>query len=93
MRIMYLILNLLYNADAKSKLIALTQREIMEALKADGNAFSERTIYNRLKDLLNNGYVGIGMKNGNAMTYYILQPGIAFMKEMEAETKETEDNE
>lgn len=30
LRIMYLILNLLYNADAKSKLIALTQKQIIE---------------------------------------------------------------
>ena len=44
MRIMYLILNLLYNADAKSKLIALTQKQIIEALEADGNSWNERTI-------------------------------------------------
>lgn len=89
MRIMYLILNLLYNADAKSKLIALTQKQIIEALKEDGNSWNERTIYNRLKEMLQKGYVGEGMKCGNAMTYYIRIEGINFMKEMESE--ETED--
>ena len=90
MRIMYLILNLLYNADAKSKLIALTQKQIIEALKEDGNSWNDRTIYNRLKEMLQMGYVGEGMKSGNAMTYYIRIEGINFMKEMESE--ETEDN-
>ena len=55
---MYLILNLLYNADAKSKLIALTQKQIIEALEADGNSWNERTIYNHLKEMLKKGYVG-----------------------------------
>ena len=55
MRIMYLILNLLYNADAKSKLIALTQKQIIEALEADGNSWNERTIYNHLKEMLKKG--------------------------------------
>lgn len=91
LRIMYLILNLLYNADAKSKLIALTQKQIIEALKEDGNSWNERTIYNKLKEMLKKGYVKEGMKCGNAITYYVCIEGINFMKEMESE--ETEENE
>lgn len=41
MRTMYLILNILYSNGAKSKLYALSQKDIMEALEADGEKWSD----------------------------------------------------
>lgn len=48
MRIMYSILNILYSNKANSQLYALTQIDIMEAMIADGEKWSDRTIYNKV---------------------------------------------
>ena len=88
MRIMYLILNLLYSTEARSKLIALTQKEIIEALADDGESWNERTIYNKLRELEKNNYVGAGFKKGNAKTFFIRPEGIAWMEDAEREVNE-----
>ena len=68
MRIMYSILNILYSNGAKSKLYALSQKDILEALAADGEHWNERTIYNKLRELLANNLILEGLKRGNAKT-------------------------
>ena len=85
MRITYLILKIMCDTNSKSKLNALTQKQIVEALKDNDCLRNERTVYNNLKEMLKKGYVGEGMKCGNAMTYYVRIEGINFMKEMESE--------
>ena len=50
MRIMYSILNILYTNKAQSKLYALTQKDIEEALIADGEKWCERTVYNSAEE-------------------------------------------
>ena len=91
MRIMYSILNILYSNGAKSKLYALSQKDIIEALAADGEHWNERTIYNKLRELLANNLILEGLKRGNAKTFYIDQVGIDWMKEMQGDCDEEGD--
>ena len=55
MRIMYSILNILYANKANSQLYALTQVDIIEIMAADGEKWSDRTIYNKIKELREKG--------------------------------------
>ena len=92
MRIMYSILNILYSNGAKSKLYALSQKDILEALAADGETWKERTIYLKLRELLNNHLILEGLKRGNAKTFYICQAGIDWMKELQGDDNEEGEN-
>ena len=85
MRVMYSILNILHSNGAKSKLYALSQVDIMEALEADGESGCERTVYNKIRELVKKQYICEGLKRGNAKTFYIGQAGVDWMKEMEGE--------
>ena len=87
MRIMYSILNILYVNKAQSKLYALTQKDIEEALVADGETWCDRTVYNKLKALMKQGYIKEGLRQGNAYTFYITPGGIEWMKEVEGDTE------
>lgn len=91
LRTLYNILNVLYSNGAKSKLIALTQKQIQsQCLKDDGEMFNERTIYNRLKKLLKSGYIAEGLRVGNAKSYYISKAGIDWIEDVEKEVDEKE---
>lgn len=90
LRIMYSILNTLYSHGVKNRLLALTRKEIQEIMDAEGEKWNERTLYNRLRELEEKQYIGIGIKRSNAKTFFINQEGIAWMKEIETEGKEIE---
>ena len=83
---MYSILNILYANGAKSKLYALSQKDIMEALESEGEKWSERTIYNKIRELSKNKYILDGLRQGNAKAYYVSQDGIEWMKDVEGES-------
>ena len=85
MRIMYSILNILYFNKARSKLYALTKEDITEALASDGEKWSERTIYNKIRALEDRKFIEKGLSNSN--TYYVTSEGINWMKEMEGDTE------
>lgn len=72
MRIMYSILNILFSNKANSQLYALTQVDIMEAMETDGEKWSDRTIYNKIKELRKKGFVSTGLRQSNSNTYYII---------------------
>lgn len=82
---MYSILNILYSNGANSKLYALSQKDIIEALEAEDEKWCERTIYNKLRELLEKQFILEGLKRVNAKTFYISQEGIDWMKEVEGE--------
>lgn len=88
MRTMYSILNILYRNGAKSKLYALSQKDIMEALEAEGEKWSERTIYNKIRELSSKKLILDGLRQGNSKTFYIGQEGIEWMKEMEGDNED-----
>jgi len=87
LRIMYSILNILYSNKARSKLYALTQKDIIEALAADGEVWSERTIYNKIRALEEQGFIEKGLRQSNSNTFYVTSEGIDWMKEMEGDTE------
>lgn len=88
MRTMYSILNILYSNGAKSKLYALSQKDIIEALEAEGEKWSERTIYNRIRELSSKKLILDGLRQGNSKTFYISHAGVDWMKEMEGESED-----
>lgn len=85
MRTMYSILNILYSNGANSKLYALSQKDIIEALEVEDEKWCERTVYNKLRELLEKQFILEGLKRVNAKTFYISQAGIDWMKEVEGE--------
>ena len=87
MRIMYSILNILYSNKARSKLYALTREDITEALASDGETWSERTVYNKIRALVKQGYVKEGLRKSNSNTFYLTSEGIEWMKEVEGDTE------
>ena len=88
MRTKYEILNVLFRAEAKSRLIAVTQKLIQEGLVEAEIDYSYKIIYKHLRELLDLGYIRHGMNQLNAKTYYITTAGIKWMKDMEKEEKE-----
>jgi predicted transcriptional regulator len=88
MMILYQILNILYSNGAKSKLYALSQKDIEEALALEGQKKCTRSVYNRIRELLELGYISEGLRMGNAKTYYVNQKGIEWMKEVQGEEEE-----
>lgn len=88
MRIMYSILNILYSNGAKSKLYALSQKDIIEALEIEDEKWCEKTVYNKIRLMVNKKYIMEGLKQVNAKTFYITQAGIDWMKEMEGESED-----
>lgn len=91
MRIRYSILNILYSSGAKSKLYALSQGDIIEALVADGESWCEKTIYIKLREMVSEGVILEGLKRGNAKTFYIARKGIDWMKEVQGDNDEEGD--
>lgn len=87
---MYTILYILYSNGAKSKLVAATQKQIQDALEADGEKLCDRTVYNNIRKLANKGFIAEGLLHSNAKSYYITTAGIKWMKEIEAEVNEDE---
>lgn len=88
MRTMYSILNILYSNGAKSKLYALSQKDIIEALEAEDEKWCEKTVYNKLRELVSKKFILEGLKQVNAKTFYISQAGIDWMKDMEGESED-----
>jgi Fe2+ or Zn2+ uptake regulation protein len=84
---MYSILNILFSNKANSQLYALTQVDIEEALIADGEEWCERTVYNKIRALVKQGYVKEGLRKGNANTFYLTPEGIEWMKDVEGDTE------
>jgi DNA-binding PadR family transcriptional regulator len=94
MRIFYIILNVLYTNEANSKLYALTQKDIQDELEKIHEKKCERSVYNRLRELLARGHIEEGLRIGNKKTYFLTPLGIQWMKEMQGnnENKEEEVN-
>jgi repressor of nif and glnA expression len=92
MIILYQILNLLYSNGAKSKVLALSQKDIEEVLASEGQKMCTRSVYNRIRELSELGYISEGFRIGNAKTYYVNSKGIKWMKESQREEEEENDN-
>ncbi|WFR55383.1 hypothetical protein QA584_17430 [Anaerocolumna sp. AGMB13025] len=77
-RIQLLILSILESNKALSRYNGMTVNEIitLEEFGYKGN-----TYYKYLKEFENKGYVSPGVKEGNAMTFYITPQGLEALKE------------
>ena len=84
MRISYAILLFLKSENALNKLRALTQDVIVNGIEMeDGKRWGDRTIYNKLRQLIKLGYIKEGLRKGNSNTFYIVQAGLDWMIAME----------
>lgn len=95
MRVTYSILEYLKNSDARSKVKAKSRYDIQESIiRENGSKWNERTIYNKLRMALDNGYIGKGLKISNADTFYITSKGLELMEDLKLPIDEgIEDNE
>lgn len=85
---MYNILNLLYHNEMKSKLVAATQKQIQEELANSGVKLCDRTVYNNIRKLANQGFIEEGLRRRNEKSYYVTAAGVEWMKEVEKEVCE-----
>lgn len=77
-RLGFLVLSILQKAEATDKLSAMTIREIAETEEDLG--LKENTVFKKIRDFEKLGYIGRGLKEGRANTFYITQKGADFLK-------------
>jgi len=68
----FIILSVLQEQGAEGRLSAMTVRE---AAEAEDMGLKENTVYKKLREFERLGYVGRGLKEGTADTYYITAEG------------------
>lgn len=73
-RLEYLILKTLYGMECVDHFHGMTISEIME--ETDNALGVRMTVYRKLKKLLETGYVGKGVMDNHADTFYLLKKGI-----------------
>ena len=92
-RILYDILDFLVDSGAKSKVKAMTLKEIQEGIikeNTEDENYNERTIYNRLNELIEKGLISNGLRKGNAHTYFISKDGLEWMDDKTKQTFQEE---
>ena len=71
-RLGFIILSILRTGEATNRLSAMTVKEIADS---EDLGLKENTIFKKIKDFERSGYVGRGMKEGRADTYFITPAG------------------
>ncbi|WMJ88893.1 hypothetical protein [Anaerocolumna sp. MB42-C2] len=77
-RLQLLILSILSGNEAFSRNTGMTVNEI---ITAEEIGYKGNTFYKYLKEFQEKGYVSLGAKEGNAMTFYITPQGLEALKE------------
>ena len=77
-RLGFLVLAILKKAEATDRLSAMTVREIAETEEDFG--LKENTVFKKIRDFEKFGYVGRGLKEGRASTFYITLSGCRFLE-------------
>lgn len=72
-RLGFIVLSILKQSGATGKLSSMTLREIAAADEDCG--MKENTIFKKIKDFEKSGYIGRGLKEGRADTFYITPDG------------------
>ena len=67
-RLGFLVLSVLLANNADNRMAAMSLKEIMQTEDLD---VKENTLFKKLRDYENQGYVKKGMKDGKANTFYI----------------------
>lgn len=76
-RLGFLILSILRVNSATNKFSSMTVREITQAEEFD---YKENTIFKKVKDFENSGYIKRGLKEGRADTFFITSEGCEFLE-------------
>ena len=71
-RLGFIILSILRTGEATSRLSSMTVKEIAAS---EYFGLKENTIFKKIKDFEKSGYIGRGLKEGRADTYYITPEG------------------
>ena len=80
-RLEYMILDTLYKLELKDRFHSMTITELLE--ENEGVLGARMTVYKRLKKLVNAGYIGKGIIDNHADTYFITEKGIKLIEEGE----------
>jgi DNA-binding MarR family transcriptional regulator len=91
-RLGFLIMSVLHVKKATSRLSAMTIREIAEAEEL---GYKGNTVFKKIKEMEGRGYIGRGLKEGHADTFYITNEGSKFLameKEMAGSGMQEEGN-
>lgn len=76
-RIGFIILSILQKCEATNRLSSMTVREIASTEKL---GLKENTIFKKIKDFEQYGYISRGMKDGRADTYFITSEGCVYLE-------------
>lgn len=71
-RLGFIILSILFQNEATSRLSSMTVREIA---CAEDFGLKENTIFKKIRDFEKSGYISRGLKEGRADTYFITPEG------------------
>lgn len=74
----FIILSILRTSEATSRLSSMTVREIASS---ENFGLKENTIFKKIKDFEQSGYVSRGLKEGRADTYFITPKGCRRLEE------------
>ncbi len=76
-RLGFIILSVLRAGEATNRLSSMTVKEIAAS---EDFGLKENTIFKKIKDFEKSGYVGRGMKEGRADTYFITLAGCEYLE-------------
>ena len=71
-RLGFLVLSILVKYEAVDKLSSMSVHEIAEM---EDYGYRENTIYKKIKEFEESGYIGRGLPDGRAVTFYITAEG------------------
>lgn len=76
-RLGFIVLSILKQNGAENRLSSMTLREIASA---EDFGLKENTIFKKIKDFQASGYVGKGLKEGRADTFFITREGLEMLE-------------
>ncbi|SHO50151.1 hypothetical protein [Anaerocolumna xylanovorans] len=76
-RLGFIVLSILRANSATNKLSSMSVREITQTEDLE---YKENTIFKKIKEFEQSGYIGRGLKEGRADTFYITDSGCEFLE-------------
>lgn len=84
-RLGFIMLSILMEKKATSRLSSMTVRELS---LAEDFGVKENTLFKKAREFEKRGFIGRGLKEGRAATFYITAAGSAFLEELRYEERE-----
>lgn len=75
-RLGFIVLSILRQNGATSRLSAMTVSEMAES---EDLGYKPNTIFKKIKEFEEGGYIGRGLKEGRADTFFITEAGCSFL--------------